>query len=123
MAEKRLIKVEMGERLKKIRKKHHMTQQELAEFLFVSVDSVSGYENGRITIGHDYIQKLCARFNVSADYFYFGYEKELGGEIMNKQWTELFGCLTDEERERALQMLRLAFVRNGSSYNASGKLK
>ena len=109
MDEKRFIQVEMGERLKKIRKEHHMTQQELAEFLFVSVDSVSGYENGRITIGHDYIQKLCIRFNISADYFYFGTKKNLEGETECGECFRCFEKLNEEERCRAVQLIQLAF--------------
>ena len=110
MDKKRLIQVEMGERLKKIRKQNHMTQQELADYLFVSVDSVSGYENGRITIGHDYIQKLCVKFNVSADYFYFGYEKELIEKSMSGEWMHILGQLNDEEQGRAMQLINLAFL-------------
>lgn len=44
---------DIGQRLRQLRKENRMTQQELADYLFVSVDSVSGYENGRIALAHD----------------------------------------------------------------------
>ena len=61
-----------GNRLKKLRKTFGKTQQDIADLLFVSVDSISGYETGKTMIGHDYILTLCEHFNISADYFYFG---------------------------------------------------
>lgn len=74
-----------GKRLQEIRKKNKITQEQLAEMLSLSVDNVSKMENGRITCMPDHFIKICQIFNVSADYFYFGREKELS----IKQDTEL----------------------------------
>lgn len=109
MTESRHCQSDMGKRLKKLRKDNHMTQQELADYLYVSVDSVSGYENGRITIAHDYIERLCLRFNVSADYFYFSQDRSLKEEGDSGVWSEFYSRLNEEERVRALEVLRLVF--------------
>ena len=111
MIERKQNQLEIGKRLKQLRKKNHMTQQELAECLYVSVDSVSGYENGRISIGHDFIEKLCLKFNVSADYFYFGREKCLEEGNSFDVWTSCYMNLNEEERGRAIELMRLAFPR------------
>lgn len=100
-----------GKRLKKLRKKHHMTQQELADYLLVSVDSVSGYENGRITLAHEYITKLCCRFNVSADYFYFGIENTAKRETEGicAELTTLLSTKTEQEKEYVLNIVKMVF--------------
>ncbi len=66
-----------GKRMREMRKKKKITQEKLAEMLSLSVDSVSKMENGKITCMPDHLIKICQIFNVSADYFYFGREKEL----------------------------------------------
>ena len=113
MIENKQCQSDIGKRLKQLRKDNHMTQQELADYLYVSVDSVSGYENGRIAIGHDYIEKLCVKFNVSADYFYFGRERSLNEEKQNDVWLRYYMKLDEEEKGRALELIRLAFPKVG----------
>ena len=100
-----------GKRLKKLRKAHHMTQQELADYLVVSVDSVSGYENGRITLAHEYITKLCCRFNVSADYFYFGIEKTAKQEPEGVcvELNRLLSTKTEQEKEYVFNIIKMVF--------------
>ena len=67
----------LGKRLKSLRKKNGMTQEKLAEELTLSVDSVSNIENGKTNCMPEYIIKICQMFNVSADYLYFGIDREL----------------------------------------------
>lgn len=40
---------EFGKRLKSVRKKYGVTQEKLAEKLYLSTDSISNYENGKTT--------------------------------------------------------------------------
>lgn len=68
---------EFGIRLRKIRKKCGYTQEQLAEKLFLSIDSISNYENGKTTCMPEHVTKICQILNISADYLYFGIEKEL----------------------------------------------
>lgn len=103
--------IEIGKRLKEIRKKNNITQQQLAELLNVSVNSVSKYENGKITLGHDYIVYLCNYFNISADYFYFGHDKHLLEEkvVSERSWMNIYKKLNEEERERLFNIVQNVF--------------
>jgi transcriptional regulator with XRE-family HTH domain len=69
--------VEFGKRFREIRKKRKYTQEQLAEKLFLSTDSISNYENGKTTCMPEHVTKICQILNISADYLYFGIEKEL----------------------------------------------
>lgn len=68
---------EFGNRLRAIRKKNGYTQEQLADLLLLSVDSISNMENGKTTCMPEHMMKICQIFNVSADYFYFSMDKEL----------------------------------------------
>ena len=68
---------EFGNRLRAVRKKNGYTQEQLADLLLFSVDSISNMENGKTTCMPEHMMKICQIFNVSADYFYFSMDKEL----------------------------------------------
>jgi len=76
--------VEFGKRLKQIRKKRGMTQEKLSDLLLLSTDSISKYENGKTTCMPEHVTKICQILNISADYLYFGVEKELMPKESNK---------------------------------------
>lgn len=61
----------VGDRIRKLRK-GKMTQEQLAEKLFLSVDSISNFENGRTMCMPEHIARICELFNVSSDYLYYG---------------------------------------------------
>lgn len=99
---------EFGRRIREIRKKNNMTQEELAQRLMVSVDSISNYENGKTNCMHDYIMHLCEIFNVSADYFFFG---KISYEQRYDETTDKILELLEEsgksDKERIYQMMRI----------------
>ncbi len=68
---------EFGNRLRAVRKKNGYTQEQLADLLLLSIDSISNMENGKTTCMPEHMMKICQIFNVSADYFYFSMDKEL----------------------------------------------
>lgn len=55
-------------RIKELRKERGRTQQEIADFLGVTKQSVSGYETGKITPPTDVCERLANLFLVSTDY-------------------------------------------------------
>lgn len=63
---------EMGKRIREIRKANGMKQFELAEKMYLSVESISRLENGKVVCMPEHIVNLCEIFRVSADYLYFG---------------------------------------------------
>jgi len=58
----------LGDRLRKLRTKKKITQEELGRKVNVTKVSISGYENGNRNPDTDTLQKLADYFNVSTDY-------------------------------------------------------
>ena len=61
--------LEVGKRLKKLRKGHKLTQEQLAEALGCSRERISRAENGRVCLSHSFILILADYFQVDTDYF------------------------------------------------------
>lgn len=53
--------------LKALRKKHNISQAEIAKELGIKPAAVSKYETGRVPLSEDSIEKLCSMLHVSAD--------------------------------------------------------
>ena len=51
--------VEFGRRIRTIRKQKKMTQQELAELLFLSEESVSNFETGKTMCMPEHVIQMC----------------------------------------------------------------
>lgn len=85
--------VEFGRRIRTIRKQKKMTQQELAELLFLSEESVSNFETGKTMCMPEHVIQMCQIFDVSADYFYFGKNYKLqGNDGIERIFQQLKGC-------------------------------
>lgn len=61
-----------GERISKLRKSKNLSQQELAEKIFVSDKAISSWENDRTEPGLEMIIKLSEIFDCSASYLIYG---------------------------------------------------
>lgn len=57
-----------GDRLKELRKKSNLTQQELASKFYLNKSSISRYENGTQLPEHELLEKIADYFDVSIDY-------------------------------------------------------
>lgn len=57
-----------GERIKELREINHLTRQQLADAMFVSVRLISYWENGKRECDFDTLIKLSNFFNESIDY-------------------------------------------------------
>ena len=84
--------VETGKRIRAIRKQNKFTQEQLAEELYLTAESVSNFENGKTMCMPENIAKICELFGVTSDYIYYGIESTLF------PYTTLFrsGCSADE---------------------------
>ena len=112
--------VEFGKRLRKIRKKRKYTQEQIAEKLYITSESVSNFETGKTACAHEHVTKLCQILNVSADYLYFGVERELNEEksteldkIINSNFAHRFQLCTLK-----IQYLAVIQLSKFSSYAA-----
>lgn len=65
----------LGGRLKALRKKHNMTQKDVASKLEVEANSVSRYENDDLTPSISNLIKLAIMYNTTTDYL-LGLNKE-----------------------------------------------
>ena len=54
--------------LKQLRKSKRLTQQEVANFIGISQNNYSYWENGKVKIDNQSLKKLSELFNVSVDY-------------------------------------------------------
>ncbi len=58
----------LGNRIKLLRKEQEITQEQLADYLNVSRQSITGYENDGVEPSLNVLIKIADRFNVSLDY-------------------------------------------------------
>lgn len=62
----------MGERLKKLRKKHGYTQKDIANFLDISQTLVAKIENNERNLKLTKLLKLCDLYDVNEEYVLYG---------------------------------------------------
>lgn len=101
----------IGRRISSIRKARGMKQHELAEKMYLSVESISRMENGKVMCMPEHIINLCKIFEVSADYFYFGRkdnktEAETKSDIEKDIFLLLKGC-SEEELIKVRSMIKI----------------
>lgn len=58
----------LGDKLRELRKKNHVTQAKLANYLNLDASSVAKYESGKVTPSPDILLKIAQYFDVSVDY-------------------------------------------------------
>lgn len=81
-------------RLKEIRKKNHLTQEQLATILGTSKANISSLEKQRTFLSEKMIEKIVGTLNCSADYL-LGYVDENGNVEVRHEYDQL----SDEERQ------------------------
>lgn len=64
-----VVLLQYGEKISKLRAEKNISQQQLADILFVSRDLVSKWENGTRRPNSDYQKKLSEIFDVDIEYF------------------------------------------------------
>ncbi len=96
--------------LKKLRKKYNISQQQLADVVGVSQQSINKYENHNIEPDIETLKTMADFFNTSIDYI-VGY-KEKSEEITTKQeLLRLFSLMTKDQQEIFIEQGK-AFVRS-----------
>ena len=74
--------MDIAERIKMLRKRNALSQEEFAETLGVTRQSVSSWENGSTMPDVKIIATMCEQFGVTSDYLIFG---EKGGKELSAQ--------------------------------------
>ncbi|MCP3933376.1 MAG: helix-turn-helix transcriptional regulator [Bacteroidetes bacterium] len=68
--------IQLGQQIKNLRTANHLSQEDLAQKLFVSRQSISKYENGEATPDVEKLVQMAEIFEVSLDYLILGREPE-----------------------------------------------
>lgn len=99
----------MKDRLKQIRKKLGLTQQEFADKLKITRNNIAGYETGKRSPSDAAIQLICKEFSVNETWFRTGngemfVEMDLEDELM--QWAgTVLAAEPDDFKKRFIRML------------------
>ena len=95
----------IGNRLKEARKPAGLTQEELAEQVFLSTVYLSRIENGKVFPTLETLSNLCSALGVSLGWLFSGIEVEKE-DYGNEQVVELFKSCKGRVKPIALSILR-----------------
>ena len=97
--------VEMGERIAQSRKRLHLTQEQLAEKMNVSLQTISCIELGKKAIRPENLANLCLCLGISADYVL--YRKRSEGQM--KETLLKLSSLPPEAYETVRKLIDLLY--------------
>ncbi len=99
-------KTNMGNRLKTQRKKLHMTQEQLAEKLNISVKHYGGVERGTAGLSLENLIEVSNIFNVSLDYLIKGIDSPSEDTILF-EINQIYQNCPPEKRPYIVELLKL----------------
>lgn len=85
------MEVKFNEQLKRIRKVSKTTQQDLAEYLNISVQSVSKWEKGTALPSVEFLPKIAEFYNCSVNVFFSEYELQIFEQFAPMEEKDLIG--------------------------------
>lgn len=81
----------IGERIKRLRLEHGMTQEEVGKELGITKGAVQKYETNQITnLRSDMIRKMCILFRTTPAYFVFNDVEDLHGSLDTERLRRIF---------------------------------
>lgn len=87
----------MVERLKELRTEFNISQQQLADVIGVSQQSINKYENHNVEPDIETLKAMANYFNVSIDYL-VGHEKETAENENSAELLRIFNLMTNEQQ-------------------------
>lgn len=95
---------DMGARIKEIRKKRYMTQEELAEQIGIGTSQqMSKIERGMVGVSLSKFRDICRVLGIEADYLLFGISSRNAETVLNK-YTEQ---MTNEQLNAVTELVRV----------------
>jgi transcriptional regulator with XRE-family HTH domain len=88
----------VGGRIRELRRKYGMTQEELADKMFVSAKTISAYENNRNDLSADVVIRLAYVLEVTTDYILCGIERHK--DLFISEMEMLLEQLKDEKLKK-----------------------
>lgn len=86
-----------GNRLKELREKQGMTQNDLADHLSVSRQSIGGYEKGTTEPPFEIVVKIADKFNVTCDYLLSRTDEKYNFNSLDADFIELLVKLYEDK--------------------------
>lgn len=99
-----------SERLKQLRKKTGLTQEELSSKLGIARTTYSGYERGTSEPDFDTITKFSEFFKVNLNWLITGSDKVL--DVENEKVVEKFSKLSDKGQDYILELMEKMIEQN-----------
>lgn len=121
-----LNKMKFNEKIKTLRKKAKLSQQELANQLSIHVTHVSKIENGHLLPSIDIVRRLTKIFNISADQLINEEEENLNITVQDKEFSEqiaLINQLDEDEKNALLKIIDSMLTKKRMKDLIDGKLK
>jgi transcriptional regulator with XRE-family HTH domain len=103
--------VELGKRIKDLRKSRNLKQDDLAAILEISRGQISNLENGRRSLNLTQLEKLCSLFKV--DMSYFGIEPDTQETIQLLERAKLLfeSDIPDSEKEELYSQIMKLYLK------------
>lgn len=90
---------EIGRRIQQLRRLHKLTQEDLAEFLDISVKHVSSVERGVSSLSLDKLIRVCRLLDCSIDYLVLGRTDPENEFYIPQSILDIFSRSDEAERE------------------------
>ena len=81
--------------IKKIRKKHELTQAKFAEIIEISSGHVGMLEQGRTNPSYEIMDKIISKYDIDANLFFQAQAKK--NEVISKEMSKIFQKLTQSQ--------------------------
>lgn len=91
--------INIGSKIKKLRKEQSITQTELAESVNLSYQQIQKYENGKSKINVNKLMEICKALNTEIGYFLYDYKEEVSSPKNHKNYNKINYNLTEEEKK------------------------
>ena len=102
-------KSEMTMRIIGLRKENDYNQENFADTIGISLNTLKDYESERTEWKLTVIKNISLLFNVSTDYIIFGKE-----ESMDTLLIKMFSCLSEKNKKLALAIMEVIESQNSS---------
>lgn len=97
----------LGLKLKKLRKKQGITQEQVADGLNSTVSFVSNIENNHSKINLKVLAYYSKMLNLSMDYLLNGSDSEPASTRLDQELINLIQALSDTDKEKLIRILKI----------------
>ena len=107
--------VELGKRIKELRKSRSLKQSDLSNLLGISRGQISNLEHGRRGLNLSQLQKLCSLFKVDISYFGIEATTEQTLELLDRARLLFESNLPEEDKEELYNQLMKIYLQHKGS--------